>query len=200
MLNCIALHFSLTISFIVFQKSHLSWNGGTSRKFNVSFNPAKFAPPSKVHAGHHRPGYICPKSNCRIGSSSLRGRSSNLIDSGKDLFRNGLSTSPNFIFWKSLGVIQQLRGQNFAIFDPPPLAWTVFIPWPPVDLYLISEKSIWKNQVHRTRFLVYFERDFYCLCSLQKSISKSCRSLVKLLNGPLFKSWLSSHWITMMNE
>ena len=129
MLNCIALHFSLTISFIVFQKSHLSWNGGASRKFNVSFNPAKFAPPSKVHAGHHRPGYICPKSNCRIGSSSLRGRSSNLIDSGKDLFRNGLSTSPNFIFWKSLGVIQQLRGQNFAIFWPLHLVHVV-IEWP----------------------------------------------------------------------
>ena len=44
---------------------------------------------------------------------------------------------------------------------------------PPVDLYLISEKSIWKNQVWRTGFLVYFELDFYCLCSLQKSISKS---------------------------
>ena len=34
---------------------------------------------------------------------------------------------------------------------------------PPVDLYLISEKSIWKNQVRRTGFLVYFELDFYCL-------------------------------------
>ena len=43
---------------------------------------------------------------------------------------------------------------------------------PPVDLYLISEKSIWKNQVWRNGFLVYFEHDFYCLCSLQKSISK----------------------------
>ena len=43
---------------------------------------------------------------------------------------------------------------------------------PPVDLYLISEKSIWKNQVWRTGFLVYFELDSYCLCSLHKSISK----------------------------
>ena len=42
----------------------------------------------------------------------------------------------------------------------------------PVDLYLISEKSIWKNQVRQTGFLVYFELDFYCLCSLQKSILK----------------------------
>ena len=29
-----------------------------------------------------------------------------------------------------------------------------------------------KNQVQRTEFLVYFEPDFYCLCSLQKSILK----------------------------
>ena len=41
----------------------------------------------------------------------------------------------------------------------------------PVDLYLIFEKSSWKNQVWRTGFLVYFELDFYCLCGLQKSIS-----------------------------
>ena len=41
---------------------------------------------------------------------------------------------------------------------------------PPVDLYFISEKSIWKNQVRRTGFLVYFKLDFYCLCSLQNQI------------------------------
>jgi len=35
----------------------------------------------------------------------------------------------------------------------------------PVDLYLISEKSNWKNQVPQTGFLVYFKLDFYCLCS-----------------------------------
>ena len=28
-----------------------------------------------------------------------------------------------------LGVIQQLRGQNFAIFWPPPPPWTIFIHW-----------------------------------------------------------------------
>jgi hypothetical protein len=37
---------------------------------------------------------------------------------------------------------------------------------------LIFEKSNWKNQVRQTGFLVYFELDFYCLCSLQKSILK----------------------------
>ena len=34
------------------------------------------------------------------------------------------------------------------------------------------EKPSLKNQVWRTEFLVYVELDFYCLCSLQKSISK----------------------------
>ena len=41
-----------------------------------------------------------------------------------------------------------------------------------IHLYLIFEKSSWKNPVRRTGFLVYFELDFYCLCSLQKSILK----------------------------
>ena len=49
------------------------------------------------------------------------------------------------------------------------LAW---IPFSYIDLYLISEKSIWKNQVGEAGFLVYFKLDFYCLCSLQKSIPK----------------------------
>ena len=43
---------------------------------------------------------------------------------------------------------------------------------PSVDLYSISEKSIWKNQVRRTGFLVYFKLDFNCLCSLQTLILK----------------------------
>ena len=34
-------------------------------------------------------------------------------------------------------------------------------PYPPVDLYLNSEKLIWKNQVRRSGFLAYFELDFY---------------------------------------
>ena len=46
------------------------------------------------------------------------------------------------------------------------------IAFPSVDLHLISEKSIWKNQVRQTGFLLYFELDFCCLCSLQKTILK----------------------------
>ena len=41
-----------------------------------------------------------------------------------------------------------------------------------ICMYSISEKSIRKNQAQRTGFLVYLELDFYCLCSLQKSILK----------------------------
>ena len=47
-----------------------------------------------------------------------------------------------------------------------------FLTIPLGDLYLISEKSIWKNQFRWTGFLVYFELDFYCLCRQQKSVSK----------------------------
>ena len=36
---------------------------------------------------------------------------------------------------------------------------------PPIDLHLIFEKLSLRNQVERTAFLVYFELDFYCLCS-----------------------------------
>ena len=40
--------------------------------------------------------------------------------------------------------------------------------WSVLDFWKIS----WKNQVRRTRFLVYFELYFYCLYSLQKTIWK----------------------------
>ena len=62
---------------------------------------------------------------------------------------------------------------------------------PPVDLYLISEKSIWKNQDQQTGFLVYFKLNFYCLCSLQKSISKLIFAGWKSSSSNLiFLSWL----------
>ena len=43
---------------------------------------------------------------------------------------------------------------------------------PPIHLRLIFEISNLKNLVRQTRFFVYFQLDFYCLCSLQKSSSK----------------------------
>ena len=42
-------------------------------------------------------------------------------------------------------------------------------PYPSL-LYIFKKKSSWKNQVRQTGFLVCYELDFYCLCSLQKSI------------------------------
>ena len=46
------------------------------------------------------------------------------------------------------------------------------IDFPPVDLYLNFEIPSLKNPVWQTWFFVYFELDFYCLCSLQNSSSK----------------------------
>ena len=62
--------------------------------------------------------------------------------------------------------------------------------YPPVDLYLIFEKSIWKNQVRRIGFFVYFELDFYSLCSLQKSIWKLIFAGQKSsLSNLIFPTW-----------
>ena len=57
-------------------------------------------------------------------------------------------------------------------------------------LHLVSKKSIWKNRVWRTEFLVYFEVDFYCMCSLQKSITKIdfCRLKIQFVELD-FYSW-----------
>ena len=45
---------------------------------------------------------------------------------------------------------------------------------------LLSVRSIWKNQVQQTGFLVYFELDFYCLCSLQIDFCRLKLQLVEL--------------------
>ena len=46
-------------------------------------------------------------------------------------------------------------------------------PYPSVlDFWKIEFETFFKNQIGRSWFLVYFELDFYCLCSLQKSSSK----------------------------
>ena len=62
--------------------------------------------------------------------------------------------------------------RTLAIMSNMKKFWPVKIWLYPVDLHLISKISIWKNQVWRTWFLVYFKLDFYCLGRLQKSISK----------------------------
>ena len=50
---------------------------------------------------------------------------------------------------------------------------------PSIYLHLIFEISSLKNQVRRTGFFVYFELDFYCLCSLQKSSLKKTKNPVR---------------------
>ena len=59
----------------------------------------------------------------------------------------------------------------------------------PIHLYLIFEKSSWKNQVRRTGFLVYFKLDFYSLCSLQKSISKLIFAGYTGSKNPVRRTW-----------
>ena len=82
---------------------------------------------------------------------------------------------------------QPVTATKDALVSPPPGAapkvshFLMF--WPPVDLYLIFEKSTWRNQVRQTGFLVYFELDFYCLCSLQKSILKLIHESVVSIIG-----------------
>ena len=92
--------------------------------------------------------------------------------------------------------------QLFCTFLPPNF-WSFcnFGNWPPVDLYLISEKSIWKNQVRRTRFLVYFKLDFYCLCSLQKSILKFIFAGQKSSSSSfIFQTWFFQKSSTNQRE
>ena len=95
--------------------------------------------------------------------------------------------SDNYVFTCRIEVVGPFTWENSVLFlgsNPQPgidnrLNLTFFSKvtiWKalhPVDLFLISEKSIWKNQVWWTGFFVYFKLDFYCLCSLQKSISSN---------------------------
>ena len=58
-------------------------------------------------------------------------------------------------------------------------------PSPPVDLYLIFEKSIWKNPVRRTGFLVYFNWIFTA-CVAYKNQFQNCFLQVK---NPVCWTW-----------
>ena len=77
--------------------------------------------------------------------------------------------TPNLshIFWSVTSDCTRSFLAFGALFDyvthywPPILGWNSPY-WSVLKYYLIYEKSIWKNQVRRTRFLVYFELDFYC--------------------------------------
>ena len=55
-----------------------------------------------------------------------------------------------------------------------------------LHLYFNFEKSSWKNEVWQTGFLVYFELDFFCMCSLQKIISKWFLQVKNPVHGTWF--------------
>ena len=78
--------------------------------------------------------------------------------------------------------------------------------WRGVYLCLIFEMSIWefttnskkKSSSKQTRFFVEFELDFYCLCSLQKSISKS-NWFFNFLNS-IFRNWKKIEWHSIFQK
>ena len=63
-----------------------------------------------------------------------------------------------------IGILQDMRLR----FCRPLIFSAQILTFPPVLLHLILEKSSLKNQIWRIEYFVYFELDFYCLCSLQK--------------------------------
>ena len=75
-----------------------------------------------------------------------------------------------------------------------------------VYLCLIFEMSIWefitnskkKSISKQTRFFVEFELDFYCLCSLQKSILKS-NGFFNFFNL-IFRNWKKIEWHSIFQK
>ena len=76
------------------------------------------------------------------------------------LWENFRKTLAYSIFLSDVSEWGKIRIIFFATGHTP--CWSVLDFW----------KIYFKRQVWLTGFLVYFELDFYCLCSLQKSISK----------------------------
>ena len=83
--------------------------------------------------------------------------------------------------------------------------------WPtpclsPLDFWNIECHSIFfqfqtkkkKSISKQTRFFVKFELDFYCLCSLQKSISKS-NWFFNFLNS-IFRNWKKIEWHSIFQK
>jgi len=72
---------------------------------------------------------------------------------------------------------------------------------------LVSEKSIWKNHVQRTGFLVFFELDIHCLRSLQNWFLQAKNSVCRFFQldfskfkyrskrGEITKNFTQKSWI-----
>ena len=83
---------------------------------------------------------------------------------------------------KSSQSIFNLRSPSFYLARSYLIATVLQTPDFPPDVYLISEKSILKNQVRRNVLQnFYFKLDFYCLHSLQKSILKFMKTIYLIL-------------------
>ena len=68
-----------------------------------------------------------------------------------------------------------------------------------VSLYFFSISNSKKKYIlKQTRFFVEFELDFYCLCSLQKSISKS-NWFFDFLNL-IFQNWKKIEWHSILQK
>ena len=66
-----------------------------------------------------------------------------------------------------------------------------------LDFFSISNSKK-KSILKQTQFFVEFELDFYCLCSLQKSISKS-NWFLNFLNL-IFRNWKKIEWHSIFQK
>ena len=86
-------------------------------------------------------------------------------------------------------------GRVYSWWDPPLRTNSLVL----TDSHTLSiwtcEQSSWKNQVRPSGFLVYFELDFYCLCSLKKSIWKLIFFRLKIQFVELDFSRIKYRWI-----
>ena len=99
--------------------------------------------------------------------------------------------------------MQQLRGQNFAIFwHPLSPAWTVFIPWawtktdifwpPPLILSLVRFSCV----SYKNRLRVYL----YSSCTLLSLGKVECPIWNKVGNFEGISPWAVLHWMTGLNQ
>ena len=102
----------------------------------------------------------------------------------KPVLYSQIEAERHFVGWSRVGsniryvILKHLHRLDFTVKIILSILWDFL--WPEKLTQKKAEqnfhsriiKSSLKNQVRQTGFLVYFELDFYCLCSLQKSILK----------------------------
>ena len=102
----------------------------------------------------------------------------------KPVLYSQIEAERHFVGWSRVGsniryvILKHLHRLDFTVKIILSILWDFL--WPEKLTQKKAEqnfhsriiKSSLKNPVRQTGFLVYFELDFYCLCSLQKSILK----------------------------